>query len=108
MLFNKASSLGGTLLLTFWIWTPEGLFQDVLALSDFGGVKVGLFVVEGGVIQGDPIAALLFALALDPCLHFLQCEFVDKGFGTARACADDIGLALKNILGLAPLHHVFG
>eukprot|EP00973_Karenia_brevis_P084365 11708828-Karenia_brevis.AAC.1 len=83
------------------------LFLEVLAFSPASGQNAFLFVVQSGVIQGDPLAGLLFALVLDPCLHLFHQVFELPGHGHIRACADDLGAVLKGLQGLGPLHEAF-
>ena len=73
------------------------VFIDVVAYTAAGGVNAFLFLIQAGVIQGDPMAGFLFVVILDPCLHLLYNTFEKPGHGYVRACADDIGAVLKDI-----------
>ena len=51
-----------------------------------------------GVIQGCALSGSLFAIAMDPILRWVKASINLVGFGIVRACADDIGGALKRAL----------
>ena len=74
---------------------------------------VQMFFLTPGVLQGCPMSGWLFALVMDTILEALH-----KGLGIAdpgysidvpciRACADDIGAALKEGRDLKTLHATF-
>ena len=83
------------------------LFFDVAAYTSSSGIHRFLFLIESGVIQGDPLAGVLFVLVLDPVLHMFYNVFEKPGLGYCRACADDIGVVMRDISGLVPLYHAF-
>ena len=83
------------------------LFFDVAAFTSASGLNRFLFLVESGVIQGDPLAGVLFVLVLDPILHMFYNVFEKPGLGYCRACADDIGVVMRDIAGLVPLYSAF-
>ena len=56
-----------------------------------------LFKVNGGVMQGCPLSAVLFLFAIDPLLWLLSQAVVAPGFGKVFAAADDIGIVLHNL-----------
>eukprot|EP00973_Karenia_brevis_P009234 1253076-Karenia_brevis.AAC.1 len=58
-------------------------------------------------MQGCPLAALLFVIAMEPfCILFTrQLESLD--LGRVRLCADDIGVVLKSWRSLVVLFHIF-
>ena len=64
-------------------------------------------MIESGVMQGDPLAGILFVFILDPVLYLLYNTFEGPGHGYCRACADDIGVVLKDLSGLRPLSEAF-
>ena len=94
---------------------PEWLINYITALysqnhtyrmSSFG--KTFLYSIFCGVIQGCPMSATIFLFAVSPSLvHFDQSLARSQG-GIVRACADDIGICLKNYSSLKNMHIVFG
>ena len=60
-----------------------------------------------GVLQGCPGSAFLFNNALDPFLYLMQRELSARKAGISRACADDIGVALRRLSHLNLLHPIF-
>ena len=82
---------------------PEGMRNVVKALYSnckaFMRTPSGLhflFVILSGVLQGCPFSGTLFVLVLDPFLRRIHSLVDCRGLGITRACADDIGMVLKN------------
>ncbi len=55
-----------------------------------------LLFIWRGVLQGCPLSGVLFAWALDPYLRMMTSAPDDLKLGTTRACADDVGAAVKH------------
>ena len=72
--------------------------------STLTGKLVFLLLYLSGVIQGCPGSAFLFDAALDPFLAAFEKVLTNAGQGIQRACADDIGIAMKS---LSVLRYVF-
>ena len=64
-------------------------------------------IVRSGVLQGCPLAALLFVLGIDPFLYKLYDIVSNQGLGIVRACADDIAIVIKNLHSLSFIFPVF-
>eukprot|EP00959_Pyramimonas_sp_CCMP1952_P427237 8947789-Pyramimonas_sp.AAC.1 len=77
--------------------------QGVIAIQ---GVPKHAFWIRSGIIQGDALSGSLFAAALSPALRDLHACFESKKLGINRACADDLGGALKAMQGLIQLYRV--
>ena len=97
------------LILTF-LKIPTGLFSLVKALYHrnlaYLGSQEGLvfmFVVLSGVLQGCPLSGSLFVIVIDPLLHMFKTQLENTGLATTRACADDIGVALRQLQSLPTL-----
>lgn len=94
---------------------PHGAFHLIESLyhvvSAFGRISGSssrfLFLILSGVIQGCPLAGTCFVIAIDAFLRKFYCTIEEKGLGCIRACADDIGAALKSITVLPLLATVF-
>jgi hypothetical protein len=60
-----------------------------------------------GVLQGCPLSGLIFVLVMDPLLAAME-GLIDKtGLATTRACADDIGSAIRDIRALKIFANLF-
>ena len=69
-----------------------------------------LFPVGSGVLQGCPLSAILFTLAIDPLLHMLSKTIIKSGAGRVSACADDIAIAVQRaeqLKGIAKTFEIF-
>ena len=64
-------------------------------------------IVNSGVLQGCPLAAMLFVLGIDPFLCKMYDIVIHQGLGIVRACADDIAVVLKNLASLAVVASIF-
>lgn len=85
----------------------RSLFQSVVAHCDMFGFRSFLFVVTSGVVQGDPLAAILFVCCLEPFLRLLDLRFSSVGLGSVYVCADDLATCVKNLDGLIILDSLF-
>ena len=66
-----------------------------------------LFMVGCGVLQGCPLSASLFVVAIDPLLLMFEKHLHDPLLGTVRACGDDIGATVRGPGVLLILHGLF-
>jgi len=66
-----------------------------------------LFCIGSRLLHGCPLAGLLFALSLDPCLNEFDRHIQAPSLGIVCACADDIGLALRSIMSLVVVFQMF-
>ena len=94
--------------------TPDGFRQIIRAMYGFvecGTVPEGayffMYLILSGVLQGCPLSGLIFAMAVDPFLNKFVAEAEDTGAAVIRACADDIGAALRDVSGLTILKPTF-
>ena len=67
------------------------------AFGTGGSTHRFLFRVLFGVVRGCPLSCLLFAVLLDPFLRAISALIDDKGDAVTRACADDIGAAVRGV-----------
>ena len=51
--------------------------------------------VHSGVIQGCPLGATLFVIAVEPFVHMFHTKVEQVGLGIVRLCADDVAIVLK-------------
>ena len=72
-----------------------------------GGVRVWLLLITSGVLQGCPLSGSLFVLAIDPLLVVFKQHLEALGLAKVRACADDIGMAIRSLKTLAVIKHWF-
>ena len=64
-------------------------------------------IIRSGVLQGCPLAALLFVLGIDPFFCKLYDIVINQGLGIVRACADDIAIVIKNLNSLSVIFPIF-
>ena len=93
---------------------PEWFTNLVLAIyyrasahAYVNGVQTFLFYFLSGVLQGCPASAFLFNIAVDPFLFAFEKILREKKAGIYRACADDIGAALKYLKCLIYMKPIF-
>ena len=77
------------------------------AFGTGGSTHRFLFRVLFGVVRGCPLSCLLFAVLLDPFLRAISALIDDKGDAVTRACADDIGAAVRGIQALKKFSSLF-
>ena len=73
--------------------------------SDSGWIFV--FYILSGVLQGCPLSGSLFVIVIDPLLNFFKIHLENSALATCRACADDIGIALRHMACIPSLHKWF-
>ena len=84
------------------------LYTLVAALGSVSGqVNQFLFWIFSGVLQGCPLSGSCFALCMDPFLREFETNLEDQESGIVRACADDVGAAVKARQSLCTLHNTF-
>ena len=92
------------------------LYSFNAAYGCCNGTLVFLFWILSGVLQGCPLSSILFNISLDPFLECFHEFFVQSATSTTtsmpvsftlRACADDIGVALRKLSDLIALASVF-
>ena len=80
-------------------------------VSAFGRVASSpsrfLFFILSGIIQGCPLAGTCFAICMDTFLEKFGNTIDNLGRGIVRACADDIGAALRSLQSIIPLAKIF-
>ena len=85
----------------------DHLYKNNGAYSTMTGQLVFLFWYLSGVIQGCPGSAFLFDVALDPFLAAFEKILELAGRGILRACADDIGVAVKSLSAFKYMFPIF-
>lgn len=94
------TSVGSSMPLNPCVRNKEGF-------SSIGGVQQFIFDVLSGVLQGCPLSGCLLVICMDPLLK-LFVEYGQKPFRSQlRACADDVGAALRKLKQLHILHQLF-
>eukprot|EP00973_Karenia_brevis_P048005 6661843-Karenia_brevis.AAC.1 len=93
--------------------TPLGLYNFFVALYcecnlyiHYKGHVDFMCDVKSGVLQGCPLAALLFVIAIEPFCILFKAQIDDLDIGRVRLCADDIGVVLQNWTHLPILLHI--
>ena len=86
----------------------ECLYNGSEAFCNVGGSGMAwIFSVLSGVLQGCPFSGSLFVIAIDPLLFQFHKYLCAPALATVRACAGDIGAALKCCKDLAILWRIF-
>ena len=85
----------------------RALYHNVYAFLKHADQVEYLCIVRCGVLQGCPLAALLFVLSLEPFVLMFKARIDDCGRGLTTICADDIALVVKNIYELIVAHIIF-
>ena len=107
-------ALGWIYLVLHWLDVPLGIKNFVHCL--YCGVQTFLkhasraefmCAVHSGVLQGCPLASLLFVLAIDPFLCMFYNVVESQSIGVVRACADDIAIVLKTLDDLINVFQIF-
>jgi hypothetical protein len=93
----------------WFVNSMRGIYHKAAAFADCGGDLVFLFEFLSGVLQGCPASAFLFNVSLDPFLEALESAFKKskKAAVVTRACADDIGQAMRKLALLKVSQPVF-
>ena len=76
----------------------KGIYFIVYAFLAASQGGYFLFLIIRGVIQGCPLAGAFFCMAADPTIYSIQHSLEPDGVG--RACADDLGVVLFDIIAL--------
>ena len=79
------------------------LYADNHAYADDGGLIIYLFAILSGILQGCPLSGTLFVFVIDPLLWMFRKQI---NSAIIRACADDIGAALRRLEDLAVLYNI--
>jgi len=82
-------------------------YMNCAVESDEQGCLVVLFVYLSGVLQGCTASGFLFDMGIDPFLQMMDEQVAGHGRGIVRACADDIGAALRDYRELRYLYEPF-
>jgi hypothetical protein len=82
----------------------KNLYKGNEAFCITGGVLMHMFSILSGVLQGCPLSGSLFVLVVDRLLWMFR---VQVSSAVIRACADDIGAALRRLEDLATLSKIF-
>ena len=85
----------------------RSVYLDCRTFVYAAGGKSLLCTFLSGVLQGCPLSGSLFSIAIDPFLCFIDSALEGGRLGIVRACADDIGAAIKSSQVLKPSNHVF-
>ena len=75
-------------------------------MADGNGLHL-LFWFLSGALQGCPASAFLFTVALDPFLYIFEHTLISHSLGILRACADDLGAALRKLAALKKFFPIF-
>ena len=92
---------------------PAGAFNFVAQLYalnlafDASDLSSPIFAFMIGVLQGCPLSALLFTLALDSWLRAVTAVLDSTGDGIVRACADDIAVVVADLCFLTRVEPLF-
>ena len=82
-------------------------FMNGAVETDSEGTLMVLFFYLSGVLQGCTASGFLFDVGLDPFLEMMDEKITIPGRGIVRACADDIGAALRDFRELRHLYEPF-
>ena len=75
-------------------WT---LYRHTKELMKSNDEFVSMFIIFSGLLQGCPLSGSLFVIAIDPLLHIIKIHLGGYSIAWARAFADDIGMALRQL-----------
>ena len=71
------------------------------------GMAQFIRLVKSGVLQGCPLATLLFVIAMEQFLVMFNTAVESAGLGIVRACADDVALVLKDFSSFSIVYKIF-
>ena len=83
------------------------LYEDNQAFMACGDQLLWLYLIVSGVLQGCPLSGSLFVVTIDPLLALFKKKLEDTGLGRVRTCADDIGIALRELRHLGVIFELF-
>ena len=101
-----------------WLWRclkASGLPQGFLSAMEISyssaacwithaGGQLLAFYVNAGILQGCPSSGLAWSILSNPFLASMQSELQRLQYGQLRACADDVGAALRFACGLRVMY----
>ena len=82
-----------------------GLYFFNLAVFFHSAKLIAVLAITSGVLQGCPLPAYLFDLAVDPLLRAMVAKL--HGVGRLRACADYFAASLSRLIDLSRLLPIF-
>ncbi len=85
----------------------QSLYKHAIATFEHNGDIHVLIRLLSGVLQGCPASAFLFNNAIDPFLASFDKALRSRHAGIVRACADDIGIVLKQLKHLKLVQPIF-
>ena len=83
------------------------LYRNNKGYGSAKGVIKFLFLISCGVLQGCPLSGSLFVICIDPLLTLFKRFVMVPGKGEVRACADDIGIILRELKHLKIVFRLF-
>ncbi|CAK0888874.1 unnamed protein product [Prorocentrum cordatum] len=88
----------------------EALYSNCLAFSSFRAEGTSaelepLFALMCGIMQGCPLSGTIWCLAMDAPIRALLAAIAEHG--SLKACADDLGMLIKNAVALPSIDHTF-
>ena len=84
----------------------QGVYFLVMSFSLEKGVAVFMYMIFSGVLQGDPLSGLLFAVAFEPFVRAFQ-RLQHRRSIEVRCCADDVGAVMSDLQPLKDLRWIF-
>ena len=86
----------------------ESMYIDLLHVIQYRGSMVLFGLATQGVVQGCPLASLLYVLGMHPFSMLFERYICNPKLGLVRQCADDISALLKIMEDLPKLFWIFG
>ncbi len=90
-----------------YILVFQSLYKNAMATYEHNGDIFVLIGFLSGVLQGCPASALLCNNAIDQFLASFDKALRSRHAGIVRACADDIGIVLKQLKHLKIVSPIF-
>ena len=85
----------------------QALYTQCDTYMKHGGVLRHLCLVRNGVLQGCPLAALLFVVGMDPFVQHFHAAVDSLSVGVTCLCADDIATVLRSLAQLVDVYKLF-